>query len=292
MSMLQKAILPGRERSWAAGDDLLCGYVVRAEDVAWARTPAQLVEAHGLGFPGSPFSADSEVLDVLRLPVTPFLRTIDATGLPTGDAGAQIGGEGFVDHPPFTGNGFAAVREQQIVPVWWLNPMRVPAASELLRIHRDGTTELLAFYNNVASGWQPIGAGTFPPSDVMGVFGTWHGIRVFADVLPDGRIVIASPTQAPELHLTERGLWATTVDAAEVQNLHTLQLTATWRGLAFQMVRRWTTADGLVARLVYLGRDSRIAEAAGLEKMDAAVYEATAPVAELVDVRGLELVPR
>lgn len=290
--LMQKAVMPGRERSWAAGDDLLCGYVVQAADVAWATTPAQLIEAHGLSFPGSPFTAATEVLDVLRFPVTPLAQLVVASGVPTPDAGATVGGEGFVDHPPFTGNGFVRVREQRFVPVWWLEPLRVPARSELWRLDRDGNETLISAYDNVASGWQPQPPSTSPPSDVMGVFGTWRGVRVCADLLPDGRAVIASPTEAAYLQLTERGVWAATVDAAEVEELHSLKLTASWRGLPFQMVRRWSTTAGLVARLVYLGRDSRVAEAAGLEKTDAAVYEASALVAELVDVRGIQLMPR
>lgn len=287
MIMLQKAVLPAREDTWVAGDDLLCGFVVRAADVTWAKTPRQLVEVHGLEFPGSPFSAASTAVDVLRFPATPMTRIVNATGARAGDQ--AVGGEGFVDHAPFTGNGFAAVGEQHMVPVWWLEPMRVPAGAELWRVHADGQEEFLSAYANVASGWQPGQPPRVPVSDVIGTFTHRRGSQVFADLLPNGRLVIASPVQQEGLKLTERGLWATTVDPNEVEPVFALRLTASWRGMPFQIVRRWQTENGIATRMVYLGRDSLAAEAAGLEKTDAAVYEATVLISELSDVQAVQL---
>ena len=287
MTILQKAVLPERERLWTQGDDLISGFVVTASDAAWARTPAELFEVHGLGFPGSPFSASSGAIDVLRFQASPFTRLVNATGAPSTGAGEALG-EGFVDHPPFTGNGFARLSAPHIVPVWWLEPTRVPPASELWRIHADGREEFLTVYTNVASGWQST-TGSVLPSDMCGRFARWRGEQFLADELTDGRVVLASYAEREGWRLTERGLWALVVDRAEVEELYALRLTANWRGLPFQIVRRWETAQGPQARLVYLGRDSRAAEAARLDKTDAAVYEATAPLAELEDLQGVQL---
>lgn len=288
--LLQKAVLPGREATWVGGDDLLCGFVVRAADAAWATTPRQLFEVHGLGFAGSPFTPESTAIDVLRFPATPYARLLNATGAPVGST-AEPFGEGFIEHPPFTGNGFAAVSEQQIVPVWWLEPMRVPAGSELWRIHADGREEFMSVYANVASGWQPAPPPRIGASDMLGVFAQWKGVQVLADPLPDGGVVIASFTEQPGLRLTERGLWAARVDESEVSTPYALRLTGKWRGMPFQITRRWQQDGALMARVVYLGRDSRQAEAAGLEKTDAAVYEATVPLSDLTDVQGVQLTP-
>jgi hypothetical protein len=124
-TVMQKVVLPGREQLWAQGDDQLVGFVVSAADVAWARTPRDLLEVHGLGFPGSPFSPESTAVDVLRFASSPFMRFVNATGAPSTSAGEPLG-EGFIDHLPFSGNGFAPVTGDYIVPVWWLEPTRVP----------------------------------------------------------------------------------------------------------------------------------------------------------------------
>lgn len=285
---LQIAVLPGREQSWADGDDLLCGFVVRAADVAWATTPAQLFDAHGLGFPGSPFSAQSTAIDVLRFPTTPFTQLVNATGGIAED-GASMG-EGFVDPLPFTGTGFVATEEKHLVPLWWLEPTRVPSGAELWRIHADGSEELVSTYANVASGWQPSGPLKFAPSDLFGVFAQWRGTPVLADLLPNGKAVIASLTEIDGLRLTDRGVWASVVEPSELESVHALRVAASWRGLQFQLVRRWESDDGTLGRLVYLGRDARVAEAAGLQKMGAGVYEATALLSELMDLEAVQLV--
>jgi hypothetical protein len=287
-SMLQMAVMPGRERSWADGDDLVYGYVVLAADVAWASTPAELVDAHALGFPGSPFSSDSTAVDVLRFRSTPFTRLVAATGAST--AGGELLGEGFVDHPPFTGTGFVAV-ENHIVPLWWLEPTRVPPGAELYRIHGDGREELLATYLNVASGWQPASPPSFLPADVVGTFATWHNTPVPADPLGADRVVVASPVEREGLRLTERGVWGGLVSADDLAEVYALRVTASWRGLPVQVVRRWQSEGRLLARLVFVGRDVRVAEAAGLQKMAAGAYEATAPIDELEDLQVVQLVP-
>lgn len=286
--ILQSAVMPGREKSWVDGDDLLCGYVVRAADVSWATTPEQLFAAHALGFPGSPFSHQSAAIDVLRFAVSPFTQLVKATGGVAEDG--TLVGEGFVDPLPFTGTGFIAAAGH-VVPLWWVQPTRVPAGAQLWRIHVNGPEELIATYSNIASGWQPGPTPSLLPSNLYGGTATWRGHQVMADLLPNGKAVVASLTELDGLRLTERGVWGGVVDPSELGSLHALRITASWRGMPFQLVRRWMSDSGLLGRLVYLGRDARAAEAAGLQKMDAGVYEMTARVDELADLQAVELSP-
>lgn len=298
MTVLQRVPTPARVRTYLAlGEDQVGGYVLDAADITWAATPAALFELHGLGFPGSPFRPDAPYLDVLRFPVSPFTQVVAATGGQTREAAAQMGG-GFVDHAPFTGTGFASARDQ-LVPLWWLDAARLPAGAELWRVAADGSEQLRAAYSDVGAGWSVVaGAGedrqaAASPSDVLGVFGTWRGERCLADPMPDGSVTVASWGEIPGagMRLTDRGLWAQRVPAHEVTELHELRITCRWRGAPFLLTRRWRQADALVGRLLYLGRDSYAAEALGLEKTDAAVYEATVPIDDLSDVQAVQLTP-
>jgi hypothetical protein len=279
MDIFQKIVTPGRLRLWTQGDELLTGFVARRADTAWAQTPSEIRDAHGYAtsdpsFAGSPF------VDVLRFASADSLTFVAATG---------VGGEGFIEPAPFTGTGFVPT-ERGIVPLWWVEPTRVPPGSELWRIHPDGREEFLSLYANVASGWQP-GHGRALPSDVCGRFARWNGGAVLADVLENGRVVLASYARTEDAKLTERGLWAWVVDATQIEQPYTLRLTARYKDLPFQVVRRWNDGDRVVARLVYLGRDATRAGQAGLERTDAGVYEVTAALEELTDVRGEELAP-
>lgn len=295
MDYLQKAVMPARERGWLAfGEETVCGYVVQTEQVAWAKTPEQLFRVHGLGFPGSPLTPDAPFLDVVRIPVTPFVRVVAAVG-GNSEADAAVMHGDFIDHPPFSGTGFVAEVAEAIVPLWWLDPIRVPAGTELWRVFADGHEELVAIYGNLASGWTTAGeysvqrAAWLAPSDVLGIFGTWRGQRVMADPLANDTTVVVSATESSNLHLIERGVWAATVPSAEVENLAAIRFTGTWRGLAFQVTQRFHQDGELLARLVYIGHDALRAEAAGLQKSDAGVYEATIPWTEFSDVQGYEI---
>ena len=287
MKFLQKAIMPGREHAWlTAGDDLLCGYVVDASDAAWATTPAALVAVHGLTFPGSPYAADPAFVDVIRVPASSATPVVPALGTVAG----QVAGP-FADHAPFDPRGFAAA--EQVVPVWWLDPIRVPAGSEVWRVFRDGHEELVASYPHVASGWTPAAEYAVQrttdllPSPSLGVFGVWQGHRVIADILPSGKIVVASVTELPGLRLVARGLWAATVDPEDVAELGLLRIVGTWKGLPCQVVR---TLDADQVRIVSLARNAFDAEAVGLQKTDAGVYEATISRTELQNLSGASTV--
>lgn len=296
MVEMVKAVMPAREVSWLLkGFETLSGFVVRAVDIEWATTPDELIDALGLAFPGSPIVAGMPHLDILRFDPNGFLSLEDAIGGDSAEAAARMGGP-FVEPAPFTGTGFVAT--ERAVPLWWLNPARIPAGAQLWRVFADGTRSILAVYPHVGIGWQTVpglevpGQGWVPPSQSMGIFATHSGARVVADVLADGRVVLASPEQLPGLtERSPRGLWWGLSDPASTSDLAGFRVRARWRGLLFDVVQRWPQVEGDVAQLLYAGRNAFEAEAAGLSKSDQGVYEAIAPWSELTDLEGVEIAP-
>lgn len=286
--------MPAREGAWLVeGFESVAGFVVRAADIAWAKTPAQLVEALGLTFPGSPIDPAAPFVDVLKFESNGLLSLVDALGGPTAEAAARAGGP-FVEPAPFTGTGFAAVAEH-FVPVWWLEPTRIPAGAQLWRVQAGGQADVLAVYPHVGIGWQvapglDVGAVRRPlPSALQGVFATYQGERVIADVLPDGSVVVCSPVpRAGFENKSERGLWWSVVEGVEVTGL---RVRAKWRGLPFDVIERSQTAQGVTALLVYAGKNYLVAEAAGLAKTDQGLYEAVVAWDELTDIEGMEITP-
>jgi len=294
--VLQKAVLPARAHGWLTlGDDLLAGFVVNAADVAWANSPAKIHDAMGLGFPGSPFSPTDSFVDVLRFENATFMNPISAVGK------TETSPQGFVDRPPFTGTGFVrAESKRAVIPLWWLEPTRVPQGAELWRIHSDERQELIAVYPHVALGWQPVTqegqpapkpfGNQLPPSDSVGTFIRWPDGLLAAQKLSNGRVVCGDVDQREGLNLSESGRWITSFEPEDAPEVFGLKVTATWRGLPFQVVRRLPDPSGQAsARLVYTGRNADEAEAAGLQKTDAAVYEVTAPWQELENLTPVQL---
>lgn len=298
MPLMQKAVTPAVSAAILEhGYDRVSGFVLRAEDVRFATTAELLFEAHGLGFPGSPFRADAPSVDLLRFPTSGQLRFEDAVG-GTDDASRRSTGGPFLDRPPFTGLGFQAVHGE-VVPQFWLMHTRVPAGTELVRVHADGTTTALARFTDVGHGWQPEGGDAVPGpalSRFVGLMARWRGEYLAADVLADGGIVVASEVE-PEpvldgFTVTPGGRWSREVPRDEVTELFELVVTATWDGLPVRVVDQWTGEDDEpVARVSYTGHDADLAESHSLEKLDAAVYEATVPMSALRAVTPGQLVP-
>ncbi|MFI2753847.1 hypothetical protein ACGIF2_10470 [Cellulomonas sp. P22] len=297
---MQKVVTPAVSTAVLEhGYDRVAGFVVRAADVAFATTPAQLFVAHGLGFPATPFGPDAPHVDVLRFPAAAQLRFEDAVG-GTDEASRRRTGGSFVDRPPFTGTGFVAVPDE-VVPLYWLVHSRVPAGSELVRVHADGSSSVLARFADVGHGWvvEDAGSGrpgTPPLSRFVGPMALWHDEYVAADVLPDGTVVLATPpgrTPALDGFVTVAGgRGRREVARAEVEELFELDVSASWGPLQVRVVDQWTDADGEPrARVAYTGHDADLAEQLGLEKLDAAVYEATVPMGSLRDVTPARLVP-
>ena len=171
VTLMQKAITPALTRAHlTAGHDRLAGYVVRAEDVAFATTPAQLFEVHGLGYEGSPFSPYDRSIDVLRFESSPQLQYRDVPGY--------------------------------ILPLWWLRHSRIPPGAELIRIYDNGTSTLLARYGDVGAGWTVTQLGAPRPSlaslsRCVGPVAKWHGAYLEADVVDSGHTVVLALANPP-----------------------------------------------------------------------------------------------
>ncbi len=284
MTQLTKAVGGTRESAWlTVGVPWVAGYVVQASDVAPARTPEALFAELGLGFPSSPFAADAPFVDVIQLPPSPeLLLTSPAEG-----DGQPV----LLDHEPFrSGSGFVD-SAAGFVPVWWVAPSRLPAGSSLWRISSDGTSRMIAGYASVAEGWiaapgVEIPATPLRDAQVLGMRATWEGRELLADVLPDGRTIVCAPEEFAGAEHSARGVWWREVPPAELQNVVVLRVLATWQTLPVQLVAmEQKTAEGAAAHIVYVGRDMLAAEAAGMAKTDAGVYESVVPATELDDVR-------
>jgi hypothetical protein len=299
--MLQRVITPELSREYLShGLDQVRGYVLAAADVDWAQTPEQLFAVHALGFPGSPFDADQDSVDVLRFPATPFTHLVPAAGGTTAGERPVASGP-FVDHPPFTGTGFApasATAGHPPVPLWWVDAARLPAGSEIWRVRSSGEPTLLGVFENVAQGW--VAAATpptpdspvMPASDVLGIFGTWSGARCLVDLIGDGYAIVASYVDIPgaELEPGPRGLFWRRVPAGQVQDVHEIRVTCTWSGAPFLLTAREQATGGEVAQLMYLGRDATAAEELQLTKTDAGVYAITVPMNELGAIQAKQFV--
>lgn len=299
MEIMQKAVTPQMSAAYLEGGyDRVAGFVVRAADVAFATTPAALYEAHGLGFPGSPFRPDSPHVDVLRFPATAQLSFENATGGTDAETRAKTGGP-FIDRPPFTGLGFVAV-QGAVVPLYWLVHSRVPAGSELVRVSADGTQQVIARFVDVGHGWQSDVVQVRPPSPIVprhvGPMAQWQGAYWSADLLGDDQVVLVAPGEpAPELGFerTPAGRWRRVVPRAEVTELFELRVDARWNGLEVRVVDQFRGPDGQdYARVSYTGHNADLAEGLRLEKIDAAVYEATVPAGSLTEVQHSQLIPR
>ena len=224
MTLMQKAITPALTRAHlTAGHDRLAGYVVRAEDVAFATTPAQLFEVHGLGYEGSPFSPYDRSIDVLRFESSPQLQYRDVPGY--------------------------------IVPLWWLRHSRIPPGAELVRIYDDGTSTLLARYGDVGTGWTVTQLGAPRPSlaslsRCVGPVAKWHGAYLEADVVDNGHTVVLALANPPlaetGFHQSPSGRWYRRVAREDVTELFELDLTARWNGL--QRARRRPVAGRAALR--------------------------------------------
>jgi hypothetical protein len=283
--------------------DLLAGYVIPAAPVA-GLAPGQLHEVHGLGFAGSPFPAGPEFVDVVRFtaPSREFLH----------DAAAP----GIHDHLPFTGTGFASWDGGVPVPLYYLDPVRVPAGAELWRITGQGAETLLGVYPDTASGWVPVAwdgpaaAGRLEPQDVLGTVAVWDFNPYIADITDDGQAVVLCAFEEPDDEEPEdgdldedeswepwtetaRGLWRKKVDIGEVTDVFESVWTGTFHGLDFRVTGHGRDQQGRDSfKLHYIGHDAAAAEAAGLHKSDAGVYWAAAARTEVDNLRESQLRPR
>lgn len=301
VTIMQKALTPQAvDLHLDHGWDQVSGFTLRAADVATADTPAELFEAHALGFPGSPFSADMPSVHLLRFPATPQLRFEDAVG-GTDAATAALTGGPFVDRPPFTGNGFAPW-SGGFAPVYWLASSRVPAGSDIVRVDADGSATVVAVHRDVATGWvagpgqPPLPPVTLPPQPSLhiGLLARYRGSVHPADLLLDGQTVVLSspvePADVPGFTPEPSGRWRLAVPLAGLDELFELSMTGTVQGTPVRVIGQSARQGERLYDVLYTGHVADVAEGLGLTKLDAGVYVGSVRVDDLQDVQTVQLV--
>ncbi|SCE76689.1 SseB family protein [Micromonospora chokoriensis] len=156
-TVMQKAIAPSQLAYYLdRGYDRVSGFVHRAGELAHLTTPAQVHDALGLSYPGSPFSRDAEEIYVLRWPAhRPSLYRIPYGGQ---NEPAMRAMEGWViERPPFRGNGFAPGESSDVVAEFKVDSARLPHGAQLWRIGVDGTERVVAELDTDTVVWRRVG---------------------------------------------------------------------------------------------------------------------------------------
>ena len=156
--MMQKAIAPSQVDYYLdRGYDRVSGFVHRVDRGGPpAHAGRSCYAALGLGYPGSPFSADADEVYVLRWSAyRPSLYRIPYGGQ---NETAMRAMEGWViERAPFRGNGFAPGESSDVVAEFKVDSARLPHGAQLWRLGADGTEELVAMLDSDASD---AGAGS------------------------------------------------------------------------------------------------------------------------------------
>ncbi len=155
--MLQKAVAPSQV-SWylERGYDRVSGFVHRASEVAHLRTPAQVVQALGLTYDGSPFSETADEIYVLKWPAfIPSLYRIPYGGRTEAAMAAMQGW--VIERAPFRGNGFAPTDNGDVIAEFKVDSVRLPHGAQLWRMRADGTSELVATFDADGPTWVEAG---------------------------------------------------------------------------------------------------------------------------------------
>ncbi|MCG5450319.1 SseB family protein [Micromonospora hortensis] len=156
-TVMQKAIAPSQLAYYLdRGYDRVSGFVHRAGELSHLTTPAQLHEALGLSYPGSPFAPDAEEIYVLRWPAhRPSLYRIPYGGQ---NEPAMRAMEGWViERPPFRGNGFAPGESSDVVAEFKVDSARLPHGAQLWRIGADGSERVVAELDTDSVTWRRVG---------------------------------------------------------------------------------------------------------------------------------------
>ncbi|WP_442930191.1 SseB family protein [Micromonospora sp. LH3U1] len=156
-TVMQKAIAPSQLAYYLdRGYDRVSGFVHRAGELAHLTTPAQVHDALGLSYPGSPFTREAEEIYVLRWPAhRPSLYRIPYGGQ---NEPAMRAMEGWViERPPFRGNGFAPGESSDVVAEFKVDSARLPHGTQLWRIGADGTERVVAELDTDTVVWRRVG---------------------------------------------------------------------------------------------------------------------------------------
>lgn len=153
-AIMQK-VVPHGHVAWylEQGYDRVGGFVHLTGDVSELQAPAQLYEALGLLYEGSPFSPADEGVYVIRWPAycsglyrIPFGGRDEHELAAWGDAGWVI------ERPPFLGGGFApgsagSIREYKV------DSVRLPFGAEMYYLSSDRSERFVAMYDPDQLAW-------------------------------------------------------------------------------------------------------------------------------------------
>lgn len=156
-TVMQKVVPPEHVAYYLErGYDRVSGFVHRADELAEFTTPARLIDALGLNYPGSPFSREAEEIYVLRWPAyRPNLYRIPYGGQ---SEAAMRAMEGWViEQPPFRGNGFAPGDSGEVIAEFKVDSVRLPHGAQLWRIGADTRERIVAIFDSDASLWRQVG---------------------------------------------------------------------------------------------------------------------------------------
>jgi hypothetical protein len=152
---IMQKVLPTAHVAWylEQGYDRVGGFVHPSSDVGELQTPAQIYQALGLLYEGSPFSLDDEGVYVMRWPA----YCEDLYRIPFGGQSEEElrgwGDSGWVlERAPFLGTGFASgsggtIREYKV------DSARLPYGAELYYLGRDRTERFVAMYDPDRLAW-------------------------------------------------------------------------------------------------------------------------------------------
>ncbi|WP_188668785.1 hypothetical protein [Tersicoccus solisilvae] len=278
--VLQKVLYPALRDEFLSGRlQRIGGFVLRAQDAVAAQTPAQLHEAFALGYPGSPYDPNAPFVDVIRFqpPRGPVIHDAISPAV--------------VDHPPYTGTGFAPWPDH-VAPVYLLDETPLPAGAEMWRVSADGSEDLVAVHPDVATGWLQVAGGEPVPRvpilpSTLAWHAIWQGQDFVADVTRDG-IVLLAAEQLDGFEATRGPAWRRVVPAEEVTDVFRMRLECRYRGLPCLVTDSGQDENGTVLRLAYIGHDAEFAEGMSLHKLDAGWYWTAARQEEIEGLQGIQ----
>ena len=303
-TILQKAVTPKLSTAYLEkGFDRVAGFVVPAAEVAEVTNNQRLFELHGLGYEGTPFSAD-EPIDILHLPQPPTARLLRATGGTTDEQRKATGGP-FLEPAPFTGTGYAET-DGVVVSLSWLEHTRLSPGARLWRFYPDSNEpELVGTYHGPAFGWQDHLAedalhAVSPTSFVGPAARTEHGVYAAEvttddDGAPTAVTLVARSAKAEEHGFTRTpaGTWAKKVPVDQVQALFELHLSAVWNGMPVRVVEQFPGPEQQrLSRIFAVGLNAEAATKLKMTRIEPGVYEANVPTENLKNVTPTQRVAK
>jgi hypothetical protein len=157
-TVMQKTISPTQVPYYLErGYDRVSGFVHRVTEVDKLSSPAQLYHGLGLGYDGTPFSADADEVYLLRW----IAHRSDLYRIPYGgphEAAMRAMAGWVIERPPFRGNGFAP-GDGAVIAEFKVDSVRLPHGAQMWRLDADGTETFVATFDADGPRWERVGEG-------------------------------------------------------------------------------------------------------------------------------------